>query len=77
MNGVLTWCKQVRQPVLMLCCLLTLVYDEGLGRGDVVPTPLLPPRRGRSLIAVLREALSEEKIISPIASQAFFRLLIS
>lgn len=26
------WCKQFRQPVLPLCCLLKLVYAEGHGR---------------------------------------------
>ena len=29
-----TWYKQVRQPMLELCCLLNLVYAEGQGEGN-------------------------------------------
>ena len=65
-RGCRTWCNQVRQPVLVLCCLLKLVYDED--RGGKCHQQLLCPQRGESILAVLREAPSEEQIISHRAS---------
>ena len=39
------WCKQVRQPVLALCCLLRLVYAEGRG-WEMVPFCFFVPGEG-------------------------------
>ena len=53
-----TWCKQVKQPVLVLCCLLNWFMLRG-GEGNGASQPLCSQTR-ESVLAALREALSEE-----------------
>ena len=59
-QGGHTLCKQVRQTVLMLCCLMKLVYAEGKGVEWCQPAPLSPEVGREQIASALREPLLEE-----------------
>ena len=68
------WCKWFRPPLLVLCCLLKLVYDEGQGR-EMAPILSLLPERGVHTHYCLES--TPKRSISPRVFQASLRFLPS